>query len=150
MINASTLKFKLLRNTLLTKRGVILMSKKLLGAVLLSSMVFLVAPFTSLAQETPAVTKTEIALEKAKDFGETAGAVGVGIGDRIKEAWQNQFGVDERIARNKAVIRELRKKNVELRDELTAKYVADAVEMAQAQSCVNTLAVFLDAQVEGQ
>ncbi len=148
MIKASALKFKLLRNALLTKRGVILMSKKLLGAAILSSAIFLVAPFTSLAQETPAVTKTGIALEKAKDFGETAGAIGVGIGDRIKEAWKNQFGVDERIARNKAVIRGLREKIVELSDDLTAKRVADAVEMAQAKSCVNTIATFIDAQVE--
>ncbi len=124
------------------------MSKKLLGAVILSSLVFLGAPFTSLAQETPVVIKTEVALDGAQTLLERAAALRDAATGRIKEEWVKQFGIDVRIQGLKDANKQLREKLVLMNDQLVAKNVTDAVQYAQVQSCMTTVGTWINNQGE--
>lgn len=146
---------KLKRNYLLTKYEVILMGKKVAGALLLSAVILSTAPMLGIAEETESSIRTEAAVEAAQDWKEKTAEVAKGSVDQIKELWKKQFGSDERLERKKEEISYLKQKITALQEtiqakeqDLLAKSVTNQVKLAQAQSCVDTVAAFLSTNYE--
>lgn len=140
-------KFTRLRYYIKTKRGIILMSKNLLAATLVTGAVLVTAPLVGISAETPTSVATKQAVEESNGFMEKAKEVFGGAAEQSKELWKSVWGTEQRLERMAAENQRLKERVLSLEDQVVQKKFVSGLELERATTCVQTLNRFLSTQV---